>query len=75
MSEPLSWQPKPVTKCFECLYSQFSGRLGARYCEYLGEDTEHDSHYVALHNENKDSITPSCPAWQEQQSQRPKEFL
>jgi len=70
MSEPLSWHPKPVTKCSECLYSQFSGKFGASYCEYLLDDACTSYYYVALHNENQDGITPSCPAWQAQQKDK-----
>ena len=57
----LSWQPPPVTKCGECPVASHI----YRQCEY-----DWNVRFIAQsstnYSQNKDGITESCPAWQQQ---------
>jgi hypothetical protein len=51
-----SWQPPPVTKCGECPFLSTNGI----------QCTKVPHSYNRIFAQNKDSITPTCPMWQQQ---------
>ena len=59
----LFWQPPPVTKCDGCLYTYFTPITGTIYCSKASYDAR-----FTLIAQNKDSITESCPMWQQQKA-------
>ena len=63
MTQQLSWQPPPVTKCGECKYVYvYSDMIGVnQYSTCTKADNSHE-----LYQQNKDGITESCPMWQQQ---------
>lgn len=64
MSEPISWQPKPITKCSECPH-QCLGLNMDYAC-----DLERYPKGLETWRENHKSLTISCPAWQAQQKEK-----
>lgn len=56
----LSWQPPPVTNCWECPKYDGLGLCGA---------TSPYQRMLIRFKENKDGITESCPMWQKQNNE------
>lgn len=55
---PRSWQPPPITKCWNCPISRDFFCYGG-VAPSKAQDT---------FEQNKDGITPTCPMWQQQKA-------
>jgi hypothetical protein len=67
MTSQLSWQPPPVTRCGNCPLAEIHDYEA--WCSIAVYETGKFREWD-VYEENKDGITPTCPAWQQQDKEK-----